>query len=218
MPLRILRHFKPEESWTLDPGDMLYLPPAFAHDGIAVTACMTYSIGFRAPTARELVEGFLQFLPEALPRIEERYADPDQAATSTPGRIDSRLQRRMGAMLKSVRWDRMLVDRFLGCTLSEPKADVFLEPPRAPLSLPDFVRSAGRASPGGVRLDRRTRMLYDNDNVYMNGEVIAALADHPALAALADRRRLPGIAALPKATLRLLHEAYLTGALHAGSS
>jgi hypothetical protein len=95
---------------------------------------------------------------------------------------------------------------------------VFFDPPAAPLSLPDFVRNAGRAANGTVRLDRRARMLYDSASVYLNGEVIAALADYPALAMLADRRRLSAVAALPKATLRLLHEAYLTGALHVGSS
>jgi hypothetical protein len=46
--------------------------------------------------------------------------------------------------------------------------------------------------------------------------VIAAVADHPALATLADRRRLSAVGALPKATMRLLHDAYLTGALHVG--
>jgi hypothetical protein len=61
-------------------------------------------------------------------------------------------------------------------------------------------------------------MLYDSAGVYLNGELIAALAEHPALATLADRRHLPAIAGLPKATLHLLHEAYLTGALHVGSS
>ena len=217
-PLKILRHFKPEESWNLDPGDMLYLPPSVAHDGVAITECMTYSIGFRAPTIRELVEGFLQFLPEALPLVEERYADPDLAATRTPGRIDRTMQRRLGAMLQSIRWDRALVEHFVGCMLSEPKAHVFFEPPGAALSLPDFVRRARRAGDGAVRLDRRARMLYDSASVYLNGEAMAALADHPALATLADRRRLSAVAALPEGTLRLLHGAYLIGALHVGNS
>ena len=218
VPLKILQHFKPEESWNLDPGDTLYLPPSVAHDGVAITECMTYSIGFRAPTMPELVEGFLQFLPEALPMVEQRYADPGLAATRMPGRIDRKMQRRMGAMLRPIRWDRAIVEHFLGCMLSEPKADVFFDPPPAPLSLRDFVRNARRAANGAVRLDRRARMLYDNASVYLNGEVIAALAGHPALATLADRRRLSAIAGLPEATWRLLHEAYLTGALHVGKS
>ena len=217
LPLKILKHFKAEDSWDLEPGDMLYLPPSVAHDGIALTACMTCSIGFRAPTGRELVESFLQFLPESLEIAGTRYADPDLAPTRRPGRIDGKLQRRMGALLRAVRWDRTVVERFLGCLLSEPKADVFFDPPAAPLPLPAFVRLATGAAHGAVRLDRRARMLYDNASVYLNGEVFAGLAEHPALAALADHRRLSA-AALPGPTLRLLHQAYLTGALHVGSS
>src|SRR6185369_12183449 len=35
LPLKILSNFEPEETWTLEPGDMLYLPPLWAHDGVA---------------------------------------------------------------------------------------------------------------------------------------------------------------------------------------
>jgi 50S ribosomal protein L16 3-hydroxylase len=48
-PLKILQNFEPEEEFVLEPGDMLYLPPRYAHDGVAEGECMTYSIGFRAP-------------------------------------------------------------------------------------------------------------------------------------------------------------------------
>ena len=217
-PLKILRHFTAQQTWILDPGDMLYLPPSVAHDGVAITDCMTYSIGFRAPTALELIESFLQFLPDVLAVAGERYADPDRTATRTPGRIDARTQRRMGAMLRSMRWDRAIVERFLGCTLSEPKANVFLDPPAPPLSLREFARRVRRESTVALRLDRRTRMLYDTASVFMNGQVIAALADHPALAMLADRRQLLDVGGLSAPTLRILHDAYLTGALHVGHS
>ncbi|MBY0573150.1 MAG: cupin domain-containing protein, partial [Undibacterium sp.] len=48
MPLKILRNFKCEEEYVLEAGDMLYLPPHYAHDGVALGDCMTYSIGFKA--------------------------------------------------------------------------------------------------------------------------------------------------------------------------
>ena len=54
VPMKILSHFEPEEDWVLEPGDLLYLPPRWAHDGVAVDACMTYSVGFRAPARRGL--------------------------------------------------------------------------------------------------------------------------------------------------------------------
>ena len=55
VPLKILKEFKPEAEFVLNPGDMLYLPPGYAHDGVAVGECMTYSVGFRAPRSAESV-------------------------------------------------------------------------------------------------------------------------------------------------------------------
>ena len=49
VPLKILKEFKPEAEYVLNPGDMLYLPPGYAHDGVAVGECMTYSVGFKVP-------------------------------------------------------------------------------------------------------------------------------------------------------------------------
>jgi 50S ribosomal protein L16 3-hydroxylase len=217
LPLKLLRNFAPATEAVLDPGDMLYLPPHVAHDGIAVTECMTYSIGFRAPTARELIEGFLQFLPDVLEVADWRYADPDLKPTAHPGRIDRRMQTRIGSALKAVRWDARIAARFIGSLLSEPKPEVFLEPPTSPLSRAAFARRiAGRT--GGVRLDRRSRMLYDAENVYLNGSIIAAVARHPALMQLADRRMLPADVAWTADDINLLHAAYLTGALHAGTA
>src|SRR5690606_39783213 len=76
LPLKILKHFKPEQEFVLEPGDMLYLPPHYAHDGIAADECMTYSIGFRAPSYQELGEAFLHFMMDSID-LKGRYADPD---------------------------------------------------------------------------------------------------------------------------------------------
>jgi 50S ribosomal protein L16 3-hydroxylase len=65
MPLKILAHFEPEEEYLLEPGDMLYLPPRWAHEGIAEGECQTYSIGFRAPQLGELARELLQRVAEA---------------------------------------------------------------------------------------------------------------------------------------------------------
>ena len=62
LPLRILERFVPEQEWTLDPGDMLYLPPGVAHEGVAESECLTWSIGFRAPSDAELAAGHLSAL------------------------------------------------------------------------------------------------------------------------------------------------------------
>ena len=84
-PLKILRHFDAEDEWVLGPGDMLYLPPHVAHYGVAEDDCMTYSIGFRAPTTEELAQGFLMHLQDTL-KLEGRYADPDLAPAGSSRR------------------------------------------------------------------------------------------------------------------------------------
>ncbi len=86
MPLKILANFKPDEEFVLEPGDMLYLPPQYAHDGVAIGECMTYSIGFRAPSYQELGEAFLQFMADSID-LPGRYADPDLAPVKNPAEI-----------------------------------------------------------------------------------------------------------------------------------
>ena len=86
-PLRILRRFRPAREWVLDPGDMLYLPPRCAHDGVAMGGgCITYSIGFRAPDAQELGARFLDYLQDRL-RLSGIYEDPGLKPQRHPGRL-----------------------------------------------------------------------------------------------------------------------------------
>jgi len=87
--LKLLREFHPTREWTLDPGDMLYLPPGVPHDGIAVGECMTFSIGMRAPSSAELLIAFAEHVASALPE-SRRYADPDLEPAREPGEIDDR--------------------------------------------------------------------------------------------------------------------------------
>jgi 50S ribosomal protein L16 3-hydroxylase len=83
--LKLLREFTPTHEWVLGPGDMLYLPPGVPHHGVAEDACLTFSVGMRAPSAAELLGDFVDTLAadadEAL-----RYRDPDLAPPRTPTR------------------------------------------------------------------------------------------------------------------------------------
>jgi 50S ribosomal protein L16 3-hydroxylase len=212
LPLKILAHFAPTHDAVLGRGDMLYLPPHIAHDGVAVDACTTYSIGFRAPAANELAQGFLDFLRDRLD-LPGRYADPDLAATATPARIDPRLQRRMLAMLKAIRVEPHLAHEFIGVFLSEPKPQVFFAAPGAPLARAAFARAIRR---NGVALDPRTQLLYDAERFYVNGEALTPPRPaRPSLASLADRRALDAAAcrALDAPTAALLHDWYRHGYL-----
>jgi 50S ribosomal protein L16 3-hydroxylase len=91
--LKLLREFHPTHTWTLDPGDMLYLPPGVPHDGVAAGECMTFSIGMRAPAAGELLFDFAAHVAETLPE-SQRFADPDLEPADDAGEIDDAALRR----------------------------------------------------------------------------------------------------------------------------
>ena len=215
LPVKILRTFTPQEDQVVAPGDLLYLPPQYAHDGVALEECTTYSIGFRAGSAQELATGFLDFLRDSL-TIEGRYADPDLVPTNEPARIGRRMQRRTADLLKRIAWDRGTVARFLGSELSEPKPLVVFDPPHPVSSQAAFAK---RIRSKGVVLDRRTQLLYDDERLYVNG----AEAGFPpqgaqSLRELANARRLSAraCAALSGDTLALLHDWYRNGFLTPG--
>jgi 50S ribosomal protein L16 3-hydroxylase len=211
LPLRILRRFAPSHDHVFGPGDMLYLPPEWGHDGVALEPCTTYSIGFRAATAQELAIAFLDFMRDEVD-LAGRYADPGLRPTTKPARIPDAMVRRVAAMLRALRWDDALVRRFLGRMLSEPKPIVVFDPPRAPLAPAEFRR---RVAQRGLALDARTLMLYDDAAIHVNGEPVERAAGDAALLRLADQRALPArdCRRLGPAALRLLHRWYADGYL-----
>ena len=158
LPLKILERFVPEHDAVLGPGDMLYLPPQYAHDGIAVTECTTCSIGFRAASANDMATAFLDFLRDELD-LPGRYADPDLAPTRVPARIGAAMRRQCLRTINAIRWDAATVARFVGCWLSEPKPSVFFDPPARPRSRPAFAADAAKH---GLHLNPRTQLLYDD--------------------------------------------------------
>ena len=180
-PLKILADFAPSAEWLLEPGDMLYLPPGWGHDGVAEGEAITASIGFRAAGAGRLGLEVAQHVLDGFdpPDAEALYADPDQPATAEPGRIPAPLREYAERAVSRLLSDREALDRALGETLSEPKPGVWFES----VELPREVAA--------VRLDRRTRMLYDDRHVYVNGEAFRmAGRDARLVRRLADRRAL----------------------------
>jgi 50S ribosomal protein L16 3-hydroxylase len=210
LPIRILKDFRPVYDWVLEPGDLLYLPPEWAHDGIAVGECMTYSVGFRAAPAQELAEQFLAYLQDRLD-LAGRYGDPGLQCQRHPAEIGDAMIEQVAGVLDRIRWDRKVVGSFLGCHLTEPKAQVFFDPPEKPLRTKRFAELARKR---GVRLDARTQLLFAGDRFFINGEPAnVARSDRAALRTLADQRRLPA-ADLGATALELLYEWYCCGFLH----
>jgi 50S ribosomal protein L16 3-hydroxylase len=208
LPLKILERFEPEREWTVQPGDVLYLPPQYAHDGVAIDECITYSVGFRAPGAGELASAFLDFLHDRL-EVEGRYADPDVGPTREPGRLPRGIVDYAASVIDRLRWSRADVERFVGIYLTEPKNNVVFEPPRRPLSAPAF---ANRAQQRGVKLAGGTRMLVSNGDAYINGERhVPAKRDMARIEALADARELPPDFGGTSTVASLLYRWYAAG-------
>ena len=181
LPLKVLARFEPEQEYLLEPGDMLYLPPRYAHDGIAQGECQTYSIGLRSPARAELARELLQRLSDdaADSAGGDVYRDAHQLATATPGAIPSQLQQFSRSALHAVLDDPLALDRALGEYLTEPKPNVW------------FEGGGSRTAMRRLRLDRRSRMMYDDRHVFINGESYRASGrDAVLMHALADRRCL----------------------------
>jgi 50S ribosomal protein L16 3-hydroxylase len=196
VPLKILRDFQPEQEWLLEAGDMLYLPPRYAHDGVAQGECMTYSIGFRAPAQGEWAQDLLQRLADvAGDATGVRYADRDQAATAQAGAIPAALHTFARRAVEKVFSAPLAFERSVGESLTEPKANVFFTPNAATLG-------------GGIALDRRTRMLYDERHLFINGEAyraggkdFALLKDLANLRSLSERE-VKGLSAQARSLLQ----------------
>ena len=130
-PLRLIAGFRASEEMTLEPGDMLYLPPGWGHEGTAIGACQTYSIGFRAPGGSELSAAFLDFLHER-GFADTPYGDAGRKPAAHPALIDPHMIDHAVRILGSIRWNRADVADFLGRYLSEPKQHVVFHPPGRP--------------------------------------------------------------------------------------
>lgn len=215
LPVKILRRFAPAHDTVLLPGDMLYLPPAYAHDGIAVEACTTYSIGFRAASHQELAEAFFDWMRDHV-ELRGRYTDPEARPTQEPARVNTSMVRQAAATLARARWDRAAVAKFLGAMLSEPKSNVVFDAPAAAMTRARFASALRRH---GVKLDRRTQWLYDDVSIFLNGNVHPWPAgDRQPLLQLANLRALPASAvpALSADARAFLHQAHDDGYLHTG--
>ncbi len=208
VPLKILTNFQPEEEYVLEPGDMLYLPPEWAHDGVADGGeCMTCSIGFRVPQRGGLAAEMVQRMADEFDD-ETLYRDPSQAATATPAAIPAALRDFAADGLRRLIADGRQLACALGEVMTEPKPKVWFEEPEQPWLA------------GSVRLDRRTRMMYDEHHVFINGESFrAAGADARLMRELADRRHLPAVR-VRRASAEaqaLLRDWYEAGWLHVES-
>ncbi len=213
-PLKILRDFRPTHDWELASGDMLYLPPHWAHNGIAIGECTTYSIGFRSPSNQELAQQFLAYLQDTL-QLDGIYADPDLKPQAHSAQIGEAMIDRVAETLRRISWNRDDVRGFLGAYLTEPKPHIFFESPDEPVEHEDFVAACAT----GYHLDARSLLLFSDGQFFLNGEPVPVETDDQALfERLADDRRLDTLAGLSEEGVALLYDWYCCGFAHSSEN
>jgi 50S ribosomal protein L16 3-hydroxylase len=128
--LKLLRQFTPDHEWLLESGDMLYLPPGIAHDGVAEGECMTFSIGMRAPAESELLLDLAEHVAERQ-SDSQRYHDPDLRPAPTPGEIDEAALNRLGVSLGPAAdlLPRDALAEWFGCFITRYRSAQFAVPP-----------------------------------------------------------------------------------------
>lgn len=170
--LRLIEDFAATGDWVLEPGDILYVPPRFAHDGVALgDDCMTYSIGFRAPSCAELVEGWAARVADGLAE-DDRYADPDLAQQAHPGEILPGAIERAHAMALAALSDRAAFARWFGEQVSAPKYPEADWRPERPVNARQVKAHLARG--GGLLKNPASRFAFLRDGLlFVDGEAYA---------------------------------------------
>ena len=215
-PLKITANFKADQEWLLKTGDMLYLPPGYAHHGVAETNCVTWSIGFRAPSAMEISHAFLDFLRDEL-SVSGQYTDGDLLPTEAPGGIDLAMQQRLAKILGDVTntsAQTSMMQRFAGRYFTEPKSHIYFDAPEKTESAKNFLR---KISARGIVLDLKTRLLFVDKMFFINGEDLdVPVKDRAVWRALSNTRTLSAddVAQLSEISFSLLQNLVNSGYLH----
>lgn len=186
--LKLLQRFAPSHDWVLEPGDMLYLPPGVPHHGEAVDACMTFSIGMRAPSQAELVVDLAEELGARLPE-ESRYTDPDLQAPDDAFEIDDAAMARVEQAIAALRgMDEAQTREWFGRFITRYRAaGEIAAPPRTP-SFADAIKAIGE---GGLLLRHPfARTAWSRQGrkarLFVNGEAHAMGAASAKLLAAAE--------------------------------
>ena len=170
--VKILKHFQGTEDWTLNPGDLLYVPPGLAHWGTAITPCMTYSVGFRGPSHAELL---VNYSDEVISRLDEsmRYSDIGHTSQHNPGEITAQSLSEIKTIINQLTTNDDLLAEWFGRYVTELKDDrqSYLDDEQAEQVI--ALLQAGST----LDINPITRLAYslegDTTRLFVSGETIS---------------------------------------------
>jgi len=170
--IKIITNFKVKNTWVLKPGDLLYLPPNVGHWGVSQSDdCLTYSIGFRAPSTFEIQSKFLDFIQDNLiTNKNDLYRDPNLNLQKNPAEINSNMIKKIQRIVNQLRWNTNSINNFIGQLLTEPIEGAVFETSKsmtAEVFIKDLIKKP-------LKLNPKTRMLFIKNNFFINGELIEA--------------------------------------------
>jgi len=175
LPVRILSDFKEAQSWVVNPGDMLYLPPAMAHNGVAVGECMTISVGFRAPSHKEIMSHFADFMLDKY-HDDQRLNDPELSQQASTGWLAPTAIQKIQRVLQAASEDTDAIRQWFAQYQSKPKYEEVNLQADVDISGGDVMNYVNQGS--DFYRDESSRFLYVGSEtlpeaLYINGESIA---------------------------------------------
>lgn len=194
-PVMIIPDWTPEQTWVLEPGDMLYIPPQIGHNGIGETDdCMTYSVGFRAPSHAEIMRSFTDFIGEKL-TSEFRYNDPELQLQENAGEIRSEALDQVRSIFTSYLKDDARLAHWFGEFVTDPKYPDLEQTPEEQITAPQlrdalndgdlhFCRNEGSRLSYSVRSNNQLQLFADGNCINVNDSACAlatTLCQNPAI-------------------------------------
>jgi 50S ribosomal protein L16 3-hydroxylase len=166
LELRIMRDFQAEQEWIVEPGDLLYLPPNVPHYGVALNECMTYSIGFRAPSQVDMLEKLLE---DSLDdeRLKQRFSDTERQPQANSGEITSTdMDRLVDFLVDALPQDEQSLQIWLGKYLTSPKANA-LQAEGEPVSRAELSKLIRQKKKFEKALDARLMYFLSNNTLHL---------------------------------------------------
>tara|TARA_R110002167_G_scaffold120730_2_gene298727 strand:- start:959 stop:2116 length:1158 start_codon:yes stop_codon:yes gene_type:complete len=200
-PVRILKNWQPQQAWVLNPGDMLYLPPRFSHNGVALSDdCITYSVGYRAPQTGEMLMQFASFCSQQLTE-DAHYADPDLRPRNSSGQIENQDLERLRNLMSSMLDDPQQLRDWFGQLVTESK---YADPnnTQEQASLTKYTEQEVQqlleelADSSSIRRNEGIRFAYhqapDSLSLYVDGQTYPCATDlQPLVSLLCDSNQYP---------------------------